>query len=659
MSSLKKLNQIKRSDYDRILVTETLPHETPIIFSNDGLRDKLANIDSGGSVQSTLLRALIKGEGVHKLFSTIPLLYQIRKNSMEFRRLALLHPISQWKIRKHYEKYEQLILHYCSLSPASIRSPNGIAGSFYSKNSWENIHQYKRSGISLTSSDRFSKHSPTFFSYRGHDRLYKFFDSKEYFELEKTFPILWTLDVSKCFDSIYTHSLSWAVKDKEFTKENVLVSSTFAQEFDEVIRHGNHNETHGIPIGPESSRVFAEILFQEIDDRVILRMNDVYKRTFGIEYSFRRYVDDVFIFASNEEIAKKVYNCYSDVLLSFNLHANLSKSLRMVRPFLTKKSRLIRDASQIANDFFAKFLTIQLGSSALEPVAINSPWRLSRSFLESVKSLCSYNDADYDEVSSFLIAVITERIKKLVNINLEDAPAHVHSNYRSAVLVLLDVLYFLYGVAPSVGASYKLCTAIILISRFTNQHIPDHENTISQRIYELTASLMANSSQPAEAAAVDRFIHLEVLNIVLAARELGDNYLLPEPTLNKLFLEGDEYSYFKIVSCLYYVKNEPQYASIREKVIQAVIDKLANLSDVFMNSEKAHLLLDMLACPYLPENKKKDWVKAIYTVLQVAEPTSNQMTEFIGNATVGHWQINWSEVDLLTSLEKKELNQAY
>jgi hypothetical protein len=225
--------------------------------------------------------------------------------------------------------------------------------------------------------------------------------------------------------------------------------------------------------------------------------------------------------------------------------------------------------------------------------------------------------------------------------------------------VLLDVLYFLYGVAPSVGASYKLCTAIILISRFTNQHIPDHENTISQRIYELTASLMANSSQPAEAAAVDRFIHLEVLNIVLAARELGDNYLLPEPTLNKLFLEGDDYSYFKIVSCLYYVKNEPQYASIREKVIQAVIDKLANLSDVFMNSEKAHLLLDMLACPYLPENKKKDWVKAIYTVLEVAEPTSNQMTEFIGNATVGHWQINWSEVDLLTSLEKKELNQAY
>lgn len=78
-----------------------------------------------------------------------------------------------------------------------------------------------------------------------------------------------TLDVSKCFDSIYTHGLSWAVKDKAFTKTHVDVSTTFAQAFDQVIRHGNHNETNGIPIGPEASRIFAEILFQEIDRRAI------------------------------------------------------------------------------------------------------------------------------------------------------------------------------------------------------------------------------------------------------------------------------------------------------------------------------------------------------------------------------------------------------
>lgn len=75
-----------------------------------------------------------------------------------------------------------------------------------------------------------------------------------------------------------------------FTKAHVNVFSTFAQEFDGVIRHGNHNETNGIPIGPEVSRIFAEILFQEIDRRVMQELADL---KFRQDYEFRRYVDDV------------------------------------------------------------------------------------------------------------------------------------------------------------------------------------------------------------------------------------------------------------------------------------------------------------------------------------------------------------------------------
>ena len=40
---MRKINRIKRSDYNRILITETLPYETPIIFSNDGLYSTGAN----------------------------------------------------------------------------------------------------------------------------------------------------------------------------------------------------------------------------------------------------------------------------------------------------------------------------------------------------------------------------------------------------------------------------------------------------------------------------------------------------------------------------------------------------------------------------------------------------------------------------------------
>lgn len=653
---MKKKNRIKQGDYNRILITETLPYETPIIFSNDGLYDRVNAVETADDIQKTITKALVLGEGLHKgVNSTSPYLYKIKKNSLEFRRLALLHPLSQWKVKCFYQKYEKLILHYCSESPASIRAPQNVAGSFYSKSSWENLNQYKSGTVSLSGLDRYVKHAPSFFSYRGHDRLYKFFNSRDYFSLEKRFSVLRTLDVSKCFDSIYTHGLSWAVKDKEFTKENVAVSSTFAQEFDQVIRHGNHNETNGIPIGPEVSRIFAEVLFQEIDRRAIDRLP---KLRFGIDYAFRRYVDDLFIFAESEDVAQLIYGVYSDILVSFNLHANATKSLSFHRPFLTTKSRLIYEAGRHANEFFDKFL-VDAGQGALAPKPVFSQWKLTKSYIDSIKALCSYNEANYDEIASFLISVITERIKKLVNNNLNDQPPELADRYLRAFEVLLDVLFFLYSVAPSVGASYKLSTSIILSFRFSKQHMPEHVSTISQRIYDLASTLLLDQCGRRHGEGVDGFIHLECLNIVLAIRELGGDYLLPQQILSDLFVRDKALTYFTIVSCLFYIRAEPQYEEVRTKVLKAVSAKLRNLTDILMNSEKAYLFLDMLSCPFIPELTKRHWVKSLFSVLKKTAPTTAELTTFLTAANTTHWQIDWADVDLLNSLEKKELKQAY
>lgn len=120
------------------------------------------SIGTASGIQKTIVDALVLGEGHPKAVnSTNPYLYKVRKNSKEFRRLALLHPLSQWRLKCFYQKYEQLILHYCAQSPASIRSPRKkVAGSFYSKSSWENINQYKKDAITLASLDRYVKHTP-------------------------------------------------------------------------------------------------------------------------------------------------------------------------------------------------------------------------------------------------------------------------------------------------------------------------------------------------------------------------------------------------------------------------------------------------------------------------------------------------------------------
>lgn len=653
---MKKKNKIKRADYNRVLVTETLPFETPIIFSNDGLYDQIASIESASGIHKTIIEALVIGVGHPRTInSTNPYLYKVRKNSTEFRRLALLHPLSQWRLKCFYQKYEQLILHYCAHSPASIRAPRKVASSFYSKSSWDNINQYKKDSVSLASIDRYVKHTPSFFSYFGYDRLYKFFNSREYFSLEKQFCVLTTLDVSKCFDSIYTHSLSWAVKDKEFTKANVSVSSTFAQDFDVTIRHGNHNETNGIPIGPEASRIFSEILFQEIDRRVIEKLNDI---EFGLDYVFRRYVDDVFIFATSEDVAHHVYAVYSDVLIAFNLHANVAKSSTMRRPFLTTKSRLIFEAGVKTNEFLAKFLEAD-GLGILKPKKILSKWKLTKSYVDLIKSLCSSSLSSYDEIASFLMSVITERIKSLVNADLDNCNDEIQEEYFSAIEVLMDILFFLYSVAPSVGSSYKFSTSLILVSRFSKKYLSLHAETVCHQLYTLGSKLLVEQCGNSHADSVDGFVNLEYLNIVLAIRELGEHHLLPPRVLDELFIKERRLSYFTIVSCLFYIKDDVQYQKIRRKIIRSASSKLSDMSDILMNSEKTYLLLDLLTCPFIPDSKKSIWIRAFYSGLKKAPPNKAEISAFLSVVCDGHWQIDWREVDLLNSLEKKELKQAY
>ena len=656
---MPKKNLIKHSDFDRVLITETLPYETPIIFSNDGLYNRIKNIENTTDFEKKLIKSIVLGDNSSLNYhSTKPYLYKIRKNTLEYRRLALIHQLSQWKLREFYEDYNKLILYFCNISPASIRTPKGIASSFFAKSSWENIYKYQMPSLTSETIDGYAKHAPSFFSYTGYDRLYKFFNSSDYFSLEKKFQVQMTLDVSKCFDSIYTHSIAWATKDKEFIKANIKHKcSSFGDDFDSFIRHGNDNETNGIPIGPEVSRIFAEIIFQKIDQTVIRNLK---KRNleFNEHYAFRRYVDDVYIFAVNEDHVKTIYSIYSDILMKFNLHTNTSKSTLVNRPFTSKKSQLIHGANILINEFFEKFLEKDIDNK-LKPKTIYSSWKLTRSFIDSVRNLCGTNEVSYSDLSSFFISSINERIKRLIDIDTEIELGE-KIDYFNTLKILLDVLFFLYSVAPSVSSSYKLSTTIILVIRFIRLRLIDHEEEICHKIYNLTIKLLLDESQRQRIEPISGFINLEYINILLSVRELGEDYLIPESVISKIFSNEDSYSYFSVISCLFYIKESRCYNNIRALLIKYIRLQLSDLSDITINSEKAHLLLDVLSCPYIPEKYRKQWVKNIAKKIQLSPlPNDAEAENIINHMAENTWQINWSEIDLLNSLEKKELKRAY
>lgn len=378
---------------------------------------------------------------------------------------------------------------------------------------------------------------------------------------------------------------------------------------------------------------------------------------FHQDYEFRRYVDDVFIFARNESVANRIHDKYTDILIDFNLHTNTAKSKCIGRPFSSSKARLIYDAGQQANSFFEKFLE-QTETGVLSPKRIHNKWKLTKSYIDSVKALCHSNESTYDEIASFLISVITERVKRLVNHD-ESSSTIQDSEYVDAFIVLLDVLFFLYSVAPSVGASYKLSTSLILAARFSRKHLPAGYPTVHQKIFDLTYSLLHDQCGMKHAGDIEGFVHLESFNIALATRELGDNHLLPSEIIDELFVSAGKLTYFTIVASLFYVRDSNVYQELRTKLLDAAMRKLSDLSDVLMNSENAHLLLDLLSCPYVPDKQKTAWIKSLFRILQLAQPSKADLQKFLTGINTSHAQVDWKDIDLLNSLEKKELKQAY
>ena len=207
---------INRNDYNRVVITDTAPYETPIIFSNDGFYDNLARLDSGHSQKRELVESLILKSASQKY--TTPYRFNILKTPNSFRTLSLLHPRAQWHISSFYRKYEDLICYYCSKSRVSIRSPFRVASSYFFRASISDENKFKNASVDTADIDRRVRNPASFFAYRGFSRMYKFFEGKEYLRLEKKFRYMCALDISKCFDSIYTHSISWAVKDIQNVK---------------------------------------------------------------------------------------------------------------------------------------------------------------------------------------------------------------------------------------------------------------------------------------------------------------------------------------------------------------------------------------------------------------------------------------------------------
>jgi len=178
--------------------------------------------------------------------------------------------------------------------------------------------------------------------------------------IEKSFnkKIELRLDILQFYPTIYTHSIPWSILGKKDAKKyfnlkhsrrayfDTLILTDpkaklykIADQIDTLVRNCNERQSIGLPIGPDTSFLLAELIGCRIDYEIKKSLKD-------IPHECLRYYDDYYIYldsiADSENVLKKVQKIIYDFQLETNEHKVGIKQL----PF-----KYIEEWSIVLSDF--------------------------------------------------------------------------------------------------------------------------------------------------------------------------------------------------------------------------------------------------------------------------------------------------------------------
>lgn len=85
-----------------------------------------------------------------------------------------------------------------------------------------------------------------------------------------------TADISRFYGTLYTHAITWALHTKRWAKDNLHTAAydnSLGARIDQAVRKGQDNQSMGIPVGPDTSRIISELVAVAIDAQAKSTLN--------------------------------------------------------------------------------------------------------------------------------------------------------------------------------------------------------------------------------------------------------------------------------------------------------------------------------------------------------------------------------------------------
>lgn len=473
------LNNIKRNQLDYIL-TDILPNELSELFSFKyfyeyllskrkevkEMVDKVINAKNKSASEQVLFLGSIN-------WATMPLKYTIMKGLHSSREISLLQPMAAIQIYLFITAYQKELLNIMEQNSVFSLRYHHRNNELYYKNKNKSVIKYFEEESKNIGKDIIEQ-TGMFFDIKPYKSIAAFTSSEEWFVLNSKYKYFIRTDYKACFDSIYTHTYTWLIgKNVNDTKEFKNVNMYAAM--DRILQNINARTSNGIVVGPEFSRMIAEVLLQKIDvsvHSILLNMGILN----GEKYNVYRYVDDIFIFADSNELAELILEKYSEVSRKYLLRLNDNKLVKNNVPFVLENwlnetnlytsriSSILFNSKDEQRDIVEKLEKEKRESGSEKKIKAyifkdNTFYLTKRSLMNQFNELICNNE----EKNRTIVAYIMGMFLKKVSRNKENNNIFRENVSSGTIFNFLDFLFYIYSFYPDYNNTQRFLSILSYI----------------------------------------------------------------------------------------------------------------------------------------------------------------------------------------------------
>lgn len=312
----KKLNR-QTEDY---ILTDLLPIEKGNFYTHRYFYDYLleSNINKL-SKRNTLTSHRLGNQRFH----ASPLKYKIRKKE-GFREISLLNPLSVVESFFFIQSFGTTIL--------NIIDSKNLYGQRVARKNKKLLYK-KVNGQTVYYRDEHEREqflfllesSGTFYNHKPFKKLHRFLDGRYNTYLLDRYRNVVHFDIENFFGSIYTHTFTWLMVNNNLDALAIRQESSIYNNIDTFLQNINGSKTNGIVVGPEISRLLADFLLVNIEERIHLELVEKgYDK--GTDYDLCRFVDDYYLYTNSLETSDRIFEVVTDNLNYYHLKINSSKT---------------------------------------------------------------------------------------------------------------------------------------------------------------------------------------------------------------------------------------------------------------------------------------------------------------------------------------------